>query len=137
MKILSVLAALALLLCCGLIAVYSESAPEAVPVSESAEASSVEVFTGDAVPGEWTVVFVDPEGAPLQGCIINFCTDVMCTPAISDENGEARFAGEPQVYHLQVIRVPAGFFFPRDWEFYTDAGGGIIRITVSPEAEGV
>jgi len=75
-----------------------------------------------AVPPEaqgYTITFVDQFGAPVPGCIVNFCTDTLCTPVTSDENGVALFAGEPGVYHVQVLRVPQGYAVDPTQEYYT------------------
>ena len=86
---------------------------------------------GESGLSEYTVTFVDQDGAPVPGCIVNFCTDDACVPAVADENGVAVFAGEPYAYHLQVIRVPAGYEFDTTQEFYADEAGGELSFTVT------
>ncbi len=78
----------------------------------------------------YTVTFTDRSGNPVPGCIINFCTDVMCTPVRSDENGVAVFEGAPYEYHLQVIKVPAGYDFDTKQEFTAPLLGGEISFTL-------
>ena len=79
----------------------------------------------------WTVRFVDQDGAPVSGCIVNFCTDETCATVISDENGVASFRGAPYAYHLQVIRVPGGYAFDTAQEFTADEYGGELTLTVT------
>ena len=67
----------------------------------------------------------------MPGCIVNFCTEEMCVPAVADENGVATFTGEPYAYHLQVIRVPEGYSFDTAQEFTADPNGGEVRFTVN------
>ena len=88
---------------------------------------------GQAVPGisEYTVTFVDQNGAPVPGCIVNFCTDEACMPVVANENGVAVFSGAPYAYHLQVIKVPAGYEFDTAQEFYADEAGGALSFTVT------
>ena len=81
----------------------------------------------------YTVRFVDQDGAPVPGCIVNFCTDETCTPVIADENGVAAFTGAPYAYHLQVIRVPNGYKFDTAQEFYAEENGGEMIFTVTKE----
>ena len=92
-----------------------------VPETEAAVAEEPEGFT---------VTFVDQEGAPVPGCIINFCTDDACVPIIADENGVAVFAGGADTYHLQVIRVPAGYEFDTTQEFQAEGPGGELSFTI-------
>ena len=80
---------------------------------------------------EYTVRFVDQNGEPVPGCIVNFCTDEACMPVTADENGVAAFSGEPYAYHLQVIRVPAGYEFDTTQEVYAEEAGGELSFTVT------
>ena len=57
----------------------------------------------------YTAVFKDETGAPVEGCVVNFCTDEACVPVTSDAKGIAVFEGEAKIYHLDVIRVPQGY----------------------------
>ena len=84
-----------------------------------------------ATPGSYRVIFTDQAGQPVPGCIVNFCTEEMCVPAVADENGVATFTGEPYAYHLQVIRVPEGYSFDTAQEFTADPNGGEVRFTVN------
>ena len=81
----------------------------------------------------YAVRFIDQNGDPVPGCAVNFCTDVFCMPVIADETGVARFTGAPYAYHLQVLKVPAGYSFDTAQEFWTEEKGGEITITVNKE----
>ena len=83
--------------------------------------------------GEYAVRFVDQNGDPVPGCIVNFCTDTFCMPIAADETGVAHFTGEPYAYHLQVLKVPAGYAFDTAQEFWTEEKGGEITLTVTKE----
>ena len=80
---------------------------------------------------EYTVIFQDQNGDPVPGCIVNFCTDEACTPVVADDAGTAVFTGEPYEYHLQVIKVPEGYSFDTEQEFYTEAESSEIRFEVT------
>lgn len=69
----------------------------------------------------YRVRFVDQNGEPVPGCVINFCTDTACTPVTSDETGVALFQGAPAAYHLQVVQVPQGYSFDTAQGYYTEA----------------
>ena len=91
--------------------------------ADGAERGSDELAGGSFGKGTvtYTAVFVDQNGEPVPGCIVNFCTDEMCVPAIADENGYAVFEGLPITYHLQVIRVPDGYEYDTAQEFFVSA----------------
>ena len=82
------------------------------------------------VQASYTVRFVDAQGNPVPGCIVNFCTDEMCLPVVADADGVAAYTGEPYAYHLQVIKVPDGYAFDTAREFYTETTGGEMTVTV-------
>ena len=62
---------------------------------------------------------VDQYGDPVSGVYVNFCTDTTCTPVQSDENGIITFDGEPDRYHVQLLKVPEGYSIDPDLELYT------------------
>ena len=79
----------------------------------------------DGIPGEdtaavYSVCFTGPEGEPVPGCVVNFCTDEFCAPVTSDEKGLARFTGEPKAYHLEILSVPDGYHWKEEEEVYTE-----------------
>ena len=82
----------------------------------------------------WTILFVDQNGDPVPGCVVNFCTDETCTPVLADENGVARFTGDPYAYLLQVIYVPEGYAFDTAQDFYADERGEEMTVTVEKTA---
>lgn len=67
----------------------------------------------------YVVHVVDQYGDPVPGAFVTFCTDSACAPVLADENGDITFAGAPQVYHVQLQRVPEGYSFDPDFEFST------------------
>lgn len=81
----------------------------------------------------YTVRFVDAQGNPVPGCIVNFCTDEMCLPVVADADGVAAYTGAPYAYHLQVIKVPDGYTFDTAQEFYAEVMGGEMTVTVGRE----
>ena len=93
--------------------------------------STTEAAEGEAPNSEYTVTFVDQNGEPVPGCIINFCTDEACVPTVAGEDGVATFSGAPYAYHLQVIKVPEGYEFDTTQEFTADPNGGEMSFTVT------
>lgn len=97
----------ALLLALALLAGCGAPAPSA-PAAEGSEECT------------YTVLAVDPDGAPVAGVTLNFCTDESCTTVTTDDNGTAVFTGAPFAYHVQVIKVPKGFRPDGETEFTTE-----------------
>ena len=85
----------------------------------------------EAVPAEaYLLHMVDQNGEPVCGVYVNFCTDTACTMLVSDENGLITFDGEPDAYHVQILKAPDGYSFDSAFELYTDRvyGEWILRI---------
>ena len=79
---------------------------------------------GTAKESRYTVSCRGEDGSPVAGVMINFCTDTACSPVTSGEDGNAVFTGTPEEYHVQVVRVPAG------WELLGEA-----EWTAGPESQ--
>ena len=71
-------------------------------------------YTGpdyDPMVCRYTVRIIDENYAPVEGVVINFCTDTACTPVTTDGEGLAVFTGMRYRYHIQVIKIPEGYEF--------------------------
>ena len=79
----------------------------------------------------YTLKVVDEAGRGVPQVYVNFCTDALCDLTQTDENGVITYEGAPQVYHLQVIKVPEGYAFDADEEIYTEAGSQSLTITLT------
>ena len=120
-----------------------ESAPErrdAAPAEEKSEKAdpAPEAPAEEAGLPEsctYTVTAADPQGAPVAGVMVNFCTDEACTTVVTDENGAAVFTGEPYAYHVQIIKLPKGFQMDGEKEFITELHDQSFELLVT-EAEG-
>ncbi|MBO4378790.1 MAG: TlpA family protein disulfide reductase [Clostridia bacterium] len=73
---------------------------------------------------------VDQYGEPVPGVYVNFCTDTACIPVPADGDGTITFMGAPDVYHVQLLKVPAGYSFDASFELYTTRmhGEWVLRI---------
>lgn len=79
-----------------------------------------------AVPQPETYILhlIDQYGDPVPDVKVNFCTDAACTLQIADGNGLVSFSAPVENYHVQLLKVPEGYSFDPDFEFYTgDAFG--------------
>ena len=68
-------------------------------------------------------------GEEIGGVVINFCTDTACTPVTSAEGGAAVFTGPPANYHVQIVKIPAGWKLAQEeTEWETGPCGETYRI---------
>ena len=112
-----------------------ESLRRSIPALDWEYAEEAPAAREEAPAGEraYRVLFRDQEGEAVPGCIVNFCTDSACMPVAADEQGVALFTGAPDRYHLQVLRVPSGYRFDTEQEFYMDETGGEMILTLVKE----
>ena len=103
-------------------------APVAVNANQNESAESA---TSEAA--EYIVHVVDQNGDPVPGAYVNFCTDTACLPSVSDDSGVIAFSGEPYAYHLQILKVPEGYSFDKDFEAYTEEPPGETTIAVTKD----
>ena len=85
----------------------------------------------DSPESAYTIRVVDQNGDGVPGAIVNICTDDTCTPTSADESGTILYDGVPQVYHLQILKVPEGYTFDEDEAVYTEATPGKITLVVT------
>lgn len=90
----------------------------------------VEGKAAQDAPQAYVVRVVDQNGDPVPGVYANFCTDTACTVTQSDGTGTIVFEGEPRVYHVQMLKAPAGYSFDAGFDFYTGSGYGewVLRV---------
>lgn len=119
----------------------TEGIPTTILVDRAGQVAGVEVgaktstqsflslFSGflaaDYDPGvcRYTVCAYDPNYEPVEGVMVNFCTDTACTPVTTDESGIAVFTGIPARYHVQVIQAPEGLQLQGNESFDTEPYG--------------
>ncbi len=73
---------------------------------------------------------LDQDGSPVEGVIVNFCTDTACVPKESDEDGLITFTGAPDAYHVTIVDAPEGYSWDEDYEMYTarEYGEWVLRV---------
>ena len=84
----------------------------------------------DTAAERYIVHILDQYGEPVAGAAVIFCTDATCTPCISDRNGIAAFDGAKDNYHVQLMKVPDGYSFDKDFDMYTGADYGEWAVRV-------
>lgn len=73
---------------------------------------------------------VDQNNQPVEEVVVNFCTDKACTPGESDEKGTVTLCPRADVYHVQIVDVPAVYSWDESYELYTtrEYGEWVLRI---------
>lgn len=114
MKKISMLLALLLLLCC---------LTGCSGAGKSADQTDAEELC------TYTVSCQGQNGERVEGVMIIFCTDSMCTPVTSDTRGEAVFTGPAEAYHVQIVTVPEGWESAGEEEWTTEPCSQSFRIS--------
>ncbi len=72
----------------------------------------------------------DQDNNPVPEVYVNFCTDTACTMVKSDKNGTVTFEAAPDIYHIQLLKVPEGYSFRTDTDMYTGRvyGEWLLRV---------
>lgn len=77
----------------------------------SPEAEGVVKLNGET---SYRVIVSDSEEKPVQGAMVQFCSDTSCMLENTDENGQAAFDVEEGVYTVHMLKVPEGYEKPED-----------------------
>lgn len=82
----------------------------------------------------YTLRFVDADGAPVAGVMVNICSDTFCfAPAVTGTDGVAAFTGAPYAYEVHVLHAPAGYQWDAAQTVVLPAAGGETVLTLSRE----
>ncbi len=78
---------------------------------------------------EYRVLVKEEDGTPVEGALVQFCTDNQCMSADTDGSGLTAFSAEPGVYEIHLLKVPE--LFSLDETVYkTDEEGTMVEIVV-------
>ena len=114
---LTLLLALAVLTGCGQAAAVPTGKPD-VAAAESASS--------------YQVLVLDESGNPVPGAMIQFCSDVECSMAKTDDSGIATFDKEAGSYTVHVLKVPEGFA-PDETEYTAPAEPALLTIMLQKQ----
>lgn len=82
----------------------------------------------------YTLRFVDADGAPVAGVMVNICSDTFCfAPAVTGTDGVAAFTGAPYAYEVHVLHAPTGYQWDAAQTVVLPAAGGETVLTLSRE----
>lgn len=123
---------MALSLCaCG----GSETAETEAPVVTEAPAVIETTAAETEAPAEeaaggYTVTVLDENGNPVVGAMVQLCKDA-CVPALTDENGVAKFSLPEDDYKVSFTMMPAGYTYVDDvQEFHFEGGSTEMTIVI-------
>lgn len=82
----------------------------------------------------YTLRFVDADGAPVAGVMVNICSDTFCfAPAVTRTDGVATFTGAPYAYEVHVLHAPTGYQWDVAQTITLPAAGGEVVLSLSKE----
>ena len=90
---------------------------------DTAEASA------DAV---YRIIVLDEDSNPVEGTMVQFCTDEICKVAATDADGAAVFEEVPGVYEVHILKAPEGFKAD-ETVYHTEDQYGDMTITLEKE----
>ena len=82
----------------------------------------------------YTLRFVDADGAPVAGVMVNICSDDFCfAPVVTGADGTAAFTGAPYAYEVHVLHAPTGYQWDAAQTITLPAVGGEVMLSLSKE----
>ena len=82
----------------------------------------------------YTLRFVDADGAPVAGVMVNICSDTFCfAPTVTGTDGVATFTGAPYAYEVHVLHAPTGYQWDDTQTITLPAAGSEVVLTLSRE----
>ena len=82
--------------------------------------------------GGYQIQVVDPDGYPVKGVAVQFCSDTECRMAKTDEDGIASFDVPAGSYTIHLLKVPAGYEKdPR--EYIAPETPDLVTLTINQE----
>lgn len=87
------------------------------------------VNESESKSGVYSVVVRDENGNPVQGVLVQFCSDSFCLVEETDGSGRVEFKVAQGIYTVHILKVPQGYEVPSD-EFVTDSSYGNLSVTL-------
>ena len=87
--------------------------------------------SGDTA-GAYIIRVSDQESNPVEGVMVQLCTDEICKVAPTDSNGLASFAEPEGIYEVHILKVPDGYKATEE-VYHTQAVYGELNITIEKD----
>ena len=82
--------------------------PDDVPAVEKDE-EITSGYTCENADGVYRIRVVDDEMKPVEGAMVQYCTDIYCKMAVTDKDGCITFDDPPAEYEVHILKVPEGY----------------------------
>ena len=138
-RLLALVLAVGMLLClcaCGGTEPVETEPVESTPVATEPTETTPEPVedTEPAAEPSYTVTVVDEENNPVVGAWVQLCLEA-CVPAVTDENGVAKFFLEENDYKVGFTVMPEGYEYVDEvQEWYFADGENAMTIVVKKAA---
>ena len=109
---------------------YKNHIEEALKGNTTANVSEKNSYENSA--NAYRIIVADDTSAPVEGAMVQFCTEDTCKMALTDEDGVAAFNDPPGVYDVHVRKLPAGYR-ENNKEYRTEPVYSDMVITVEKE----
>lgn len=98
-----------------------------LPASVETPTEVVEVVTS----ADYVVKYVDQDGNPVAGVMLQVCDEETCQVYTSDENGVCAFTLAPYAWELHTLKVPEGYEGDTETITIAPAEGGELVFTLT------
>lgn len=95
----------------------------------SDSAASEAPAAGENPGNVYRVITCDESGAPVEGVMVQFCSDQLCQMGETDADGVAVFESEEGAYTVHVYAVPEGYA-DDETEYTAPETYGDVNITI-------
>lgn len=100
-----------------------------LPASATLPTDAVEVITS----ADYVVKYVDQNGNPVAGVMLQVCDAETCQVFTSDENGVCAFTLAPYAWELHTLKVPAGYEGDTETITLAPVEGGEMTFTLTKQ----
>lgn len=122
----------------GTTAATTVAVPETTSEPTSAENTSVsssaraDADSSEPEANAYSVLVTDPDGKPVEGVTVQFCSDEECQLVVTDTGGIAAFEFPEGKYEVHILKVPEGYAKDRT-AYETEEKYGTLTIVLGHE----
>jgi hypothetical protein len=88
-------------------------------------------MSGDTT-GAYSIYVFDQNSNPVEGVMVQFCTDKTCEVTPTDSNGHASFNHPEGVYEVHILKVPGGYKANEE-VYHTESVYGDLNLTIEKQ----
>jgi thiol-disulfide isomerase/thioredoxin len=98
----------------------------------SKDTAAAEAVTSRDTAGAYSIRVSDQDSNPVEGVMVQLCTDKICKAAPTDSDGLSSFAEPAGVYEVHILKVPDGYKANEEI-YHTQAVYGELNITIEKD----